>query len=399
MTNRPSIALFAYPWDVVDRGPAAFLDECRALGITDLHVATIYHTGKFLLPRNRRSRVYFPEPGCLYVPASREFFGEVRPNVSPLASTGWLEGLTGGGLPLSAWTVFHHSSTLGARYPHLTARNLYGDAYPYALCPTHPAVQEYAVALARSMAVMGCFETIDLETIGFLGYYHGFHHEMTAVPVGPLEQFLLSLCFCEACRKEGERRCNDMNQLAADLRRLLDRKLQSDDAAGRHPDNMGELAGLIALMPPLQQLIRQRLEIVSMLVARIRAAIGRTRLAVYTSGFVGAPSNIWMEGVDIEKLRDLVDRFHLLAYAEDPELANADLAQCLFLAKDASRLNLTLSLGLPSTPTLGHAMAKVQYAWKQGIRSFSFYNYGLLGEGRLGWLREIAAKVRRWSEE
>ena len=34
-----------------------------------------------------------------------------------------------------------------------------------------------------------------------------------------------------------------------------------------------------------------------------------------------------MEGVDIEKLRDLVDRFHLLAYAEDPELANAALAQ------------------------------------------------------------------------
>jgi hypothetical protein len=40
-------------------------------------------------------------------------------------------------------------------------------------------------------------------------------------------------------------------------------------------------------------------------------------------------------------------------------------------------------------------MAKIEFAWRQGVRRFSFFNYGFLGSGRLSWLREISAALAR----
>src|SRR2546421_785354 len=88
------IELFAYPWDIVERGVERFVEECQELGASVLHVTTVYHSGKFLLPRNNTHRVYFPEPGSLYVPLPRDTFGSGPvPPVSKLVGTGWLETL------------------------------------------------------------------------------------------------------------------------------------------------------------------------------------------------------------------------------------------------------------------------------------------------------------------
>src|SRR5436190_13749795 len=257
-SSKASIELFAYPWDIVDRGVEPFVEECRELGVNVIHVTTIYHSGKFLLPRNNTSRVYFPEPGCLYVPVPEGVFdGGPAPGISKLANTGWLEKLAKAaataGIRLAAWTVFHHSSAIGTKYPELETRNLLGDAYPFALCPTNEPVRKYSLSLARAIASLKIFETLDLETIGYLGYYHGHHHEVTAVPAGPLENFLLSLCFCKNCMEAGERAKIPMQKLRLELRALLLEKIRCDDACSRPPDNMEQLATLLALCEPLQQ--------------------------------------------------------------------------------------------------------------------------------------------------
>src|SRR5262245_22539066 len=210
MLPTSSVELFAYPWDIMDRGVEPFVDECRGLGVDVIHVTTIYHSGKFFLPRNTSRRVYFPESGALYVPVADGVFGQGPvPAVSKIAGTGWLATLAKAaakaGLRLAAWTVFHHSSALAARYPELTLRNVFGDPCPFALCPSAERVRGYSLALARALAQLEVFETLDLESIGYLGFDHGYHHEVTAVPAGPLERFLLSLCFCPACLDAGAR--------------------------------------------------------------------------------------------------------------------------------------------------------------------------------------------------
>ncbi len=393
------IELFAYPWDIVDRGPEAFAEECTALGVTRLHVTTLYHSGKFLLPRNRTQRVLLPEPGRLFVPLpAGSFAAPLVPCEDPLAHSGWLERLAAAGLPLAAWTVFHHGSALAACAPELCIRNLYGDTYPFALCPNQGAVRDFSVRLARALVQTGRFDMLDLETIGFLGYFHGHHHEVTAVPCGPLENFLLSLCFCDACTEAGARSGIDIQHLNAGLRAILDARFAADDACSAHPDNTEQIATLLALVPGLREFVSMRAASISSLVREIRAAIGAIRLSVFTSSFVGSPSNIWMEGISLPELKDTVDTFHMLAYTSDSDRVNADLVFCRTLATDPSRLCLTLNLGLPVTPTLAHAMAKINYAWKLGVRRFGFFNYGFLGAARLAWIGEIAAELRRRPE-
>ena len=394
-----SVELFAYPWDILDEGEAPFLDHCLKLGVNRVHVAVSYHSGKFLLPRNTSARVYFPEPGALYFrPPAPAWNGGLDQPVSDLARTGWLEKLAAGasarGIELSAWTVFFHNSVLGARYPELTIQNAFGDRYPFALCPTQSRVRDHGAALCRSLAGLGFFTGVDLETIGYLGYFHGYHHEVTAIPVGPMEKFLLSLCFCPSCRAAGEAAGIDMESLAAELRRILMCRMRCDDAAGSHLDSAENLATLLVMQPSLQQLIRLRMDTITALVKRLLAESGTMRLACCTSSFLGSPSNIWMEGISLAGLKQMVECFQLLAYAPEAADVNADLVFFLAMVRDPDLLNLTLNLGLPVTTTLAQAAAKLEFARRQGVRRFSFFNYGFLGEGRLRWFRELAKLVR-----
>jgi hypothetical protein len=395
-----SVELFAYPWDILDAGEGPFLDQCLELGINRVHVAVSYHSGKFLLPRNQRSVVYFPEPGALYFrPEEADWKGALEQPVSDLAATGWLERLAAGAasrsIELSAWTVFFHSSTLGARYPALIVRNAFGDGYPFALCPSQARVQDHGAALCRSLAGLGVFAGIDLETIGYLGYSHGYHHEVTAVPLGPAERFLLSLCFCPACCAAGEAAGIGMQPLAAEVRRILRHRMRFDDAGGGPEESGEKLATLLVMYPPLERLVRLRIETVTALVKRLAAESGKTKLAAFTSSFVGSPSNIWMEGVSPADLQSMVECFHLLAYDAGASEGNSDLVFFLAMAEDPDRLNLTLNLGLPVTATFDQAAAKVEYARRIGVRRFSFFNYGLLGEKRLRWIQELGCIARK----
>lgn len=392
--NRSSVELFAYPWDILDRGPEAFVDECCTLGVTAIHSTTLYHSGKFLLPRNGRTKVYFPEPGRFYIPVNTENFpNALRPSLSAMATSGWLDrfarAASGARLQLSAWTVFFHSSTLATAFPEWAVQNLFGDLYPFALCPSNPEVQAYGVAVASGIRALGVFERLDVETIGYLGYNHGHHHEVTGIPAGILENFLLSLCFCRACCCGGAQAGVDMEELRLQLQNLLKKKLAADDAASCHPDNVEQPLTLVVLTEPLQKFLRFRMANVSSLTHQIKAAFSGG-LNLFSSSFVGSPSNIWMEGLSLPELRTTTDVFHLLAYSANTDSVNSDLAFCLAQIEDASRLNLTLNLGLSITPTLAHALAKIEFARRQGVRRFGLFNYGFLGEARLAWVKQIA---------
>jgi hypothetical protein len=393
------VGLFAYPWDIIDTGVGEFVAHSMQLGVTELHVTTCYHSGKFLLPRNSRRKVYFPEPGCLYFASAPGAFRQsLAPPVSELAATGWLDQLADAAqkqqIQLAAWTVFFHNSSLGQAYPDLTVRNLFGDPYGFALCPSHGRVQDYAVDLCKSIEATGAFAAIDLESMGYLGYVHGYHHEVDAIPLGPLEKFILSLCFCDGCRANAAHAGIQIDGLRDTLQRIILQRFKADHAAGSDPQNAEQISTLLALIPEMQAFVALRCANISSLIARIRAECPKIELNLLTSSFVGSPSNIWMEGIDFLSLRDLVDQFVLLAYSNDPDVVNADLLFCMSLVGSSSKLIMALNLGLPATPSLAGASRIVQSSLEQGIGTFAFFNYGFLGDGRLRWVRQLSDLIR-----
>jgi hypothetical protein len=244
---------------------------------------------------------------------------------------------------------------------------------------------------------LGIFFAIDLETIGYLGYVHGYHHEVNAVPIGALDKLILSLCFCDACRSAGERSGIHMDALQETLRNILLPRLRCDGAS-KNPEDTEHVATLLALMPELQALFNLRCNTVTKLVSHLRQECRRAELAVFTSSFVGAPSNIWMEGISLPAVKDFAESCVLLSYGSDSAAANNDLLLCMALVGDPNKLDLALNLGLPVTPTLAIASERVEYALERGIRKFSFFNYGFLGETRLMWVRQLSRQIQNYTK-
>ena len=58
--------MYAYTWDLDERPLGAVADEVTGLGLDTITLATSYHAGKFLRPRGKTGKVYFPEDGTAY---------------------------------------------------------------------------------------------------------------------------------------------------------------------------------------------------------------------------------------------------------------------------------------------------------------------------------------------
>ncbi len=192
-------SIYAYPWDLLDEGIDQALDTIAALGVDAVHVSMSYHSGKFISPRSLRRRVCFPEGGVIYfkMPELRGFESPIKPVESSLAD---LEEFVSRlavesrvrGLKLVAWVVGTHNTRLGQRHPECTVKNAYGDSYQYALCPGNEATRNYAKSIVEGLIQMQLFDAIEVESIAYLGFLHGYHHEFYGVNLGVFEQSLLA---------------------------------------------------------------------------------------------------------------------------------------------------------------------------------------------------------------
>jgi hypothetical protein len=147
--------------------------------------------------------VVVAEHSASYVPV-----GAAWEQVLPPAQT-WIEhedpfgvtaaALDAAGVPTHAWVVVDHVDGFAA--PHVV--NAYGDVYPWALCPSHEAALEYAVGLAAVVAARSDVAGVEFEAAGWYGFDHLHEHDKVAgVPLSEDELYLMSLCFCDACREE-----------------------------------------------------------------------------------------------------------------------------------------------------------------------------------------------------
>ena len=75
-----------YAWDIAEHGVPAISAELGARGINTITLASSYHAGKFIRPRGRAGKVYFPEDGVVYFRHDAKAYGEIRPQPSVLGT-------------------------------------------------------------------------------------------------------------------------------------------------------------------------------------------------------------------------------------------------------------------------------------------------------------------------
>ncbi|MEU9733547.1 hypothetical protein [Streptomyces sp. NPDC048002] len=222
-----TVSAFVYPWDV--NGDPEAPARIAALGVRQVTLASAYHSTRALTPRHPRHRVVTAEyAAVLYPPGDRWAGRALRPHASGAWAPGdaygeAAEALAGAGLDVHTWVVLAHNSRLGAEHPDTSVVNAYGDRYPWAPCIAQPATRAHLTDLAAEAAVRPGARGTELESLGWYGLAHLHAHDKTGgVGLGEAGQYLMSLCFCPACRRGYGDQGLDADGLAAAVRAALE---------------------------------------------------------------------------------------------------------------------------------------------------------------------------------
>jgi hypothetical protein len=236
-------------------------DAARILshGVSSITIGAAYHRARDVTPHGR-TRVTFRYDG-VHFPLGDLFDGlRLVPPVQEGADQEPVRALRDEtralGVALHGWGVFLHNTTLGLAFPDVTQENCFGDrAAPADLCPSHPDVRAYAVALGRAIARQGV-DSVVAESLHFGTFGHGYHHERSFVALGSAAEFALGLCFCPHCLAL----LPDAGKARAAAARLVGNVLDGGPPASDLPEAVAEYA-------------RARAPIVTSLAAEVAAAV------------------------------------------------------------------------------------------------------------------------------
>ncbi len=385
--------MYTYLWDVEAEGIEPVLDRIQAMGLDGVNVAFTYHAGRFLLPHNPKSRLYFPEDGVLYFqPDPSHFEGlAIQPPISRHVGTENLtqrlaDACAQRGLELNAWVIFLHNSRLGFQYPKCTVVNPLGDHEYTWLCPANPDVRAYYEAVVASLTHAFDIGALLAETPEFPGFIHRYHHEKIMLSMGPATQTCMNLCFCRACLAEATARGIDGESLRRQLTGLLsDALTDPDDPASSSAE--GALADILAGGDDaFAAYVEMRREIVHEFLRGIEGAM-RGSAPIELLSF-HPPKLRPIFGIDPERLQGAVDRMQVLAYTADA----AGVRSALLPQREAmpSEIELTAALsgGVPGPRTASDLREQVAACRELGVERLSFYNYGLMPSRSFEWIRQ-----------
>ena len=398
----PARGFFTYPWHLLHEPVHTTLALMRDRYLCDaIAVAGSYHSGTFLTPRlphslisqRQNAMITFQPDLALYAPegpwplvdattADEGVLDQVRLACEQLQ------------MQMNIWLVVLHSSALGQAHSDLCQQNLVGDHYSYSLCPAFDRVRAYAVGLVRDVCAQYHPHTLLLESASFMPALHGGHHEIALLPLNSLAQWLLSLCFCPACQERAAAAHVDVEQVQGDARRLL-HELLDEEASGTPPTlRWDDVSGILVEYPGLQAYADVRIATVMSLLSELSQAANRygTRVEVIPNTGVRPVARSWMLGVSLSGLRDAADGAMVLGYYPDAADVEAELRTLRLLA-DGLPFSVALNVGHTQTATASALTARALVSARAGARGLFYYNWSLLSERRLAWVREANQAV------
>lgn len=406
-------AIWAYPWDLLDEGIDTALGRMADAGLQAVSVASAYHSVRALCPHNPRRAVYHGEGGVVYFRPDEQTFREarIRPVESALLAEGdplamICEAARKRGLKVHAWTVLHHNTRLGTAYPDCTLENAFGDRYPFGLCPAHPDVRAYTLGLVRSLAARENLDTIELESLGYMGLDHTGHHSKQGLELDGLHRYLLSVCFCPHCAARMKAHGVVVEQareaVVREMRSLFAgqyRSLQEEDTLDALMETLGRdnAEGILAAR---DEVVLTLLEEVYWLLQGSGSASPASRpptpsglerpqrLSVMVSGSpltTGAHA-----GVTLSQARPWADRLLIQAFQRE-----ADAIRRMVADVAVRRGSTPVFAGLPAVAPFVRSGAelteRVAAALEAGAEGIQFYHYGLMPLGNLAWIRTAIA--------
>jgi hypothetical protein len=381
--------IWLYLWDFFDEGIPHVLDNIQNAGLNSVSVATSYHAGRFILPHNPARKVYFPEDGTIYFHPNWSLYGRIKPQVNTFvhqADVLWALGEEAKrrGVEMVSWTVCMHNSRLGAQHCDCAIRNAFGDHYIHSLCPANEEARHYVIALCQDIAAQESFQIIELESVEYMGFEHGYHHEKVGLPLSDMVTYLLGLCFCDSCANVAAKENVEIEKIKTYAASVVQDCFKGK--AQQQTENWWDEL-MASCDGEFQRYIVMRKNVVTSLVAEIRAAIPQQQVILRPI----VSSKYWLNersGVDLPALKESIGEYNILAYLKLPE----DVADAVQAYQKQYSLSLPVTVGLsamyPVTESKENLVEKVHRCKQLGIERFSFYNYSLMPMENLEWIKE-----------
>lgn len=385
------LSMWTYPWDVQDQGIERVTAELRdRAGLNTISLATSYHAGRFLQPRSPDCKAYFPEDGTVYYRPDESLWAgkTIRPlmaqNVSERGDM--LDALVAArartGMKISCWTVCLHNTRLGMLHPGHVTRNAFGNPNYYNLCPSSPAARDYVVTMVREITTRYHPDTVELESPNFMGFAHEYHHEKDAVGLNDEDDFLLSLCFCPHCMERAAAAGVDGEAARRTVQRFIAEMCEREIPQKQFEDFPAAGIGAFGDWPELHAYLSWRTEPVTSLIGDIREAADpgtRVMLIDLKDG--------WLGGVDLKAVAQRCDGAILCAYDMDAETGAELIAAGRKLVGPDRFLGVGHRLFYPEFRSPAEVAARASAAVEAGADGVNFYNYGLIPQKRLDWVR------------
>lgn len=391
------LSMWTYPWDVLDLGFDTVTGELRdRAGLNGISLATSYHGGHFLQPRSPRRKAYFAEDGTIYFrPTPARWDGAtLQPKTAAVLAEGdvlrdLVRNRDKTGLAVQCWTVCLHNIRLGLQHPHACTRNGFGDANYGALCPSNPDARAYAVNLVADLTAEYQPDIVELKSIGFLGFVYEYNHEKDGVGMTAEDDFLLSLCFCDACLARAKSAGVDGAAAQRTVRRWIVEMCERPVPAARWPDFSRLGPDVFSAAPEVEAYVRWRFEPVTSLAAEIREkAHPASQIHVLDI------DDGWLSGCNLTDLARVTDGVTLCVYARAPEAVRAGVARARAAMPPDKTLRAGLRLFHPEVASAKDVADRASAAIGAGATGINFYNYGLVPAARLDWVRAASDAVR-----
>ncbi|MEV5325962.1 hypothetical protein AB0K67_17585 [Nonomuraea sp. NPDC052634] len=379
-------SVYVFVEDLRGEGVERVLDRISGYGVSGVTLGAVHHASRDVTPHGL-SRLTLRHDGAHFTPPPELFDGlRLRPVPGYTdALDGLAEACAKRSLKLHAWTVFLRNATLGTEHPDVTVRDCFGDRGSLTdLCPAHPDVRAYAVALARAVARLGA-DSVVAESL----HFRPLKPQRSFVPLGPMDAYLFGLCFCDYCMRRATDLGVDAEVAREECARIVGGVFDGD------PPAQGEVtrAALTAYAgPDVVAYARARSETVTTLVSEVASAVadeGSKLVFIDSTGAVkgyadGLPTpglaahDAWQFGVDLVALGDLVPAFGVLAYARDAARVADDVAAYLRSVGKDREVRAVLRPGHPDSDSTDRLVAKARGAKAAGAMAIDFYAYGLV---------------------
>jgi hypothetical protein len=232
-------------------------------------------------------------------------------------------------------------------------------------------------------------EIVQLESPGFMGYYHEYHHEKDGVGLTAEDDFLLALCFCDACLQRASAARIDGTAAQRTVRNWIQQSAEREVPSPRWPDFARRGVDVFGDHPEVQAYVLWRFEPVTSLVADIRAAADPgTRIEIIDV------NDGWRSGSDLAALGKICDGVLLCAYDRSPAAVGADVDAARKMLEPQRHLGVGMRLCYPEMKSAGDIVERTLAATRAGATDMHYYNYGLVPAARLDWVRAAMDAVR-----